>query len=320
MLEVLETARSVADKSRHVHINLEALERFSRELAGGSGRIPEWDHEHHFKGEDEETLAYFLVLDTINFCFWPPPGREKWEISHKHGTYSGYYALSVSLKKAIESGVPITEAPFLASLTLDQMKAILSGRGALQLMERRLDNLRELGRALLEQYHGKASKLVASARGSAKALVRLLAEGFLSFRDEAVYQGEKVFFYKRAQLFAADIHGAFNGNGWGGFRDIGELTAFADYKLPQVLRHLGILEYAAPLEQRVDRMVFITPGSPEEVEIRANTIWAVELIRQELKRLGKNWKACEIDSLLWNLGQDDAFRAKPFHRTVTVFY
>jgi hypothetical protein len=320
MLGVLETAKHVAEKSRHVRIEPEALRRLSRELARGSIPIPGWDDEHHFRGDDEATLAYLLVLDAINFCFWPPPGRDKWEISHEQSAYSGYYALSVSLKKALESGIPLTDARFLASLTLHQMKEILSGRGVLQLIEQRLENLRELGRVLLENYDGKASQLVAAARCSAVALARLLATNLTSFRDEAVYQGEKVFFYKRAQLLAADIHGAFAGKGWGSFGDVEELTAFADYKLPQVLRHVGVLDYSAPLAKRIDELIYLDPGSPEEVEIRANTIWAVEMIRQELERLGRKLRAFEIDWILWNLGQDDEFRQKPYHRTVTIFY
>jgi hypothetical protein len=99
-----------------------------------------------------------------------------------------------------------------------------------------------------------------------------------------------------------------------------ELTVFADYKLPQVLRHVGVLQYASDLAEKVDRMVSLDPGSEEEVEIRANTIWAVELIRQEMKRLGKDVRSSDIDWLLWNLGQEDRFRAKPYHRTVSLFY
>jgi hypothetical protein len=121
-------------------------------------------------------------------------------------------------------------------------------------------------------------------------------------------------------LFAADLHGALEGKGLGSFSDMEELTAFADYKLPQVLRHVGALEYSPGLAERVDRMVYLKAGSEDEVEIRANTIWAVELICREMKRLGKDVTASEIDWLLWNLGQDDQFRAKPYHRTLTIFY
>jgi Queuosine salvage protein len=320
MFEVLDTVKNVVEKSRQVRINHELLKKFSHELAERGFATPTWDAEHHVEGNDEETATYLLVVDTVNFCFWPPPGEKKWEISYRGKRYSGYYGLSVSIKKALEAKIPLNDASFLASLTLQQLKDVLAGTGALQLVEERLRNLQELGRVLLDQYNGLASEFVASAGGSAIKLVRRLAADFSSFRDQASYKGRKVFFYKRAQLFAADLHGALGGKGLGSFIDMKELTAFADYKLPQVLRHIGALYYSQGLAEKVDRMVHLDPGSEEEIEIRANTIWAVELIRRELTHFGKNVHAGEIDRLLWDLGQDDEYRAKPYHRTVNVYY
>jgi hypothetical protein len=320
LFEVLETAKNVAEKRRHVRINQEALRKFTQELAGRSTPIPTWDAEHHFKGNDEETVAYLLVVDTVNFCFWPPPGEKKWEISYRGKNYSGYCGLAVSLKKTLESRIPRIDASFLTTLTMKQLEDMLAGIGILQLMEERLRNLQELGRVLLDKYNGRASDLVAAAGGSAIKLVRMLAHDFSSFRDVATHEGHKVFFYKRAQLFASDLHGALEGKRLGSFGDMEELTAFADYKLPQVLRHVGALEYSPGLAERVDRMVYLKAGSEEEVEIRANTIWAVQLIHREMKRLGKEVRASQIDWLLWNLGQDDEFRARPYHRTLTIFY
>lgn len=320
MFEVLATAKRVAEKGRHVEINHEALKNFSREMAKNRHPVPTWDAEHHFQGKEGETAAYLLVVDTINFCFWPRKGEEKWKISYRGRTYSGYYGLSVSLKKAFESGIPINEASFLATLTLKQLRELMAGTGVLQLMEERLRNLQELGRVLLDKYHGRASDLVAASSGSAIQLVRRLVADLPSFRDQATYCDQDVFFYKRAQLFAADLHAALGGKGLGGFRDMEELTAFADYKLPQVLRHAGVLDYVPDLAETVDLLTPLGPGSEEEVEIRANTIWAVELIRREMKHLGKEVTASEIDRLLWNLGQEDRFREKPYHRTTTLFY
>ena len=110
------------------------------------------------------------------------------------------------------------------------------------------------------------------------------------------------------------------GKGWGAFNDMENLTCFADYKLPQVLRQLGILDYTSFLEQNIDRKILLKQGSPEEVEIRANTIWAVDLIRQELEVKGKGLKAYEIDWILWNMGQGKGFKVRPYHRTLTIFY
>jgi Queuosine salvage protein len=320
MFEVLETVKHVVDKSRHVQIDREALKNFSHDLAARGIPAPTWDADHHFKGNDEETVAYLLVVDAVNFCFWPPAGKQKWEISYKGRRYSGYYGLAASIKKALGSQIPLTEASFLASLTLEHLQEVFAGTGVLQLEEQRLRNLQEMGRVLLDKYRGRTSELVAAAEGSALKLVRTLAADFSSFSDRAIYHGQRIFFYKRAQLFASDLHGAFGGKGLGSFCDVEELTAFADYKLPQVLRHVGALIYSQGLAEKVNLMMPLEPGSEEEIEIRANTVWAVELICQEMKRLGKEVHASEIDWVLWNLGQDDRFRAKPYHRTVTTFY
>jgi hypothetical protein len=136
----------------------------------------------------------------------------------------------------------------------------------------------------------------------------------------ATYKGRKVYFYKRAQIFTTDLHAAFGGKGWGHFEDLDQLTAFADYKLPQVLRHMGILFYAEELARKVDQEILLEAGSVEEVEIRANTIWAVETIRRELNARGCPVRAFEVDWILWNMGQEDAYREKPYHRTATIFY
>jgi len=245
---------------------------------------------------------------------------DMWEIEYESRRLSGYYALAISLTQAVESGIPITRADYLAELSIGTLKKVLGGQGKLQLLEDRVQILNELGQLLVREHDGRAHRLVEAAEVSAVTLARLLAEKLSSFRDVAGYMGHKVFFYKRAQIFAADLYGAFDGKGWGSFMDIGELTAFADYKLPQVLRHLGILSYTQALAQAVDQQIPLEAGSPEEVEIRANTIWAVELIRRELERLGTELRAFEIDWILWNMGQAKGYKVRPYHRTVTIFY
>ena len=87
-----------------------------------------------------------------------------------------------------------------------------------------------------------------------------------------MYEGERVLFYKRAQICVADLAGSFGGEGWGRFHDLDPLTAFADYKVPQVLRRLGILRYdARRWPDRSNALEPIPAGSEPEVEIRAAT-------------------------------------------------
>lgn len=320
MFEILETSRIVANNSGFVHIDEAALEDFCRTWIAEGIDVPPWDSFHHFRGTPKETIAYFFVLDALNFCFWPPAGKPRWEIEYRSRTFSGYYALSVSLKKAMDSGIPLTKADFLANISLEDLKRILSGQGELQLLSQRVGILRELGQNLLAEYHGQASEFLKAAENSATELVRLVSEKLASFRDVATYGTHRVFFYKRAQILASDLYGAFNGMDWGYFKDIDKLTAFADYKLPQVLRHLGILCYGPDLTQKVDQGILLEAGSREEVEIRANTIWAVELIRQRLASMGRKLMAFEIDGVLWNMGQREMVNVRPYHRTVSIFY
>jgi hypothetical protein len=320
MKEVLDSTKYVMTQSRHVHIDTKALAHFAETILTHGAEVPPWDRHHHYRGDPEQTVSYLLVLDTLNFCFWAPAGALRWERPYASKMVSGYYGLASALKLALESGTPMTEASFLRDMTAEALSNLLAGSGTLPLLDERVDALRELGRVLLDEYSGRAVDLVKAAAGSAVMLARLLAEKATSFQDKAYYEGRDVFFYKRAQIFAADLYGAFEGRGWGRFKDIRRLTAFADYKLPQVLRHLGILIYAESLAEKVDRQALIKAGSTEEVEIRANTIWAVELIRQAMQEKDKSVTASQLDWMLWNLGQQDTYRAKPYHRTRTVFY
>jgi hypothetical protein len=320
MMEVLEATRFVVERSKRVHIHEPAVSSLCETLIRGDFTVPLWDREIHFFDGTEATVNYLFVLDTLNFCFWPPPGRLRWEIDHRDGTLSGYGALAASLTRAVQSGTPLLDAEYLSRIDLASLRQILGGRGAFQLLPERVKGLNELGAVLLQDWDGQAVKMVADARKSAVRLVSSITRSLLSFRDVATYAGRDIPFYKRAQILVADLHGAFEGRQWGEFRDMERLTTFADYKLPQALRELGILRYDEALAARVDDELPIESGSPEEVEIRASTIWVVELIRRQLERLGKGLMAYEIDWVLWNMAQEPTYKKRPYHRTLTVYY
>ncbi len=141
------------------------------------------------------------------------------------------------------------------------------------------------------------------------------------FRDTAEYAGRTVHFYKRAQIFAGDVHGAFGGAGLGALAGMERLTAFADYRLPQLLRARGVLVYVPDLARRVDAKEELAAGSPEEVEIRACTIVAVERLRAVVGALtGREVPAFAIDWRLWEIGERARDALPPHHRVRTTFY
>lgn len=100
------------------------------------------------------------------------------------------------------------------------------------------------------------------------------------------------------------------------------LTMFADYRVPVVLRQLGILRYSADLASAVDSKALLDPGSEVEQEIRGCCIAAVEALRVALEARGGGGAAqlqpggapaaagttrpllcIELDWTLWEMGE-----------------
>lgn len=90
------------------------------------------------------------------------------------------------------------------------------------------------------------------------------------------------------------------------------LMAYADYQVPAVLRHLGILVYSPELAAMVDGRQHIRKGSREELAIRAATIIACELFARIF-----GVTAAETDWFLWLKRKEPT---QPFHLTDTTAY
>jgi hypothetical protein len=179
--------------------------------------------------------------------------------------------------------------------------------------------LRDLGDWLSARHGGSFARAVAAADRSAERLAESLAEMPL-YRDVARYAGFEVPLYKRAQLTAADLAAAFGGRGCGAFSDLADLTIFADNLVPHVLRCEGVFAYDPGLAARIDRGELLPAGSPEEVEIRAVTLHAVELAVRALRARGVDASAQRLDYWLWNRGQRPEIKAHPRHRTRCPYY
>jgi hypothetical protein len=311
-----------------------------------------WDMRIHFFDGTERTLNWMALLDALNFCFWgdapkpraiergtvaplPDPDRiPRWRVQWRNTWYNGYNALAVALRRAVEAGQPLWDAGYLARLDADTLDAILrpdvDADGVavpIPLFMARLANARELGQVLLERYDGQFANVIAAARGDAVNLALRVVEQFPSFNDVATWRGpdgtatpSEVRILKRAQILVSDIASAFEGQSWGRFTHLDELTAFADYKVPQLLRRLGILSYSSELAARLDRLEPIPPGAPDEVAIRAATVWGVEWLRRALAERGMAVSASAIDYRLWLAGQQSHAQDRPYHRTRTIYY
>ncbi|MBI4785987.1 MAG: hypothetical protein HY782_02945 [Chloroflexi bacterium] len=315
-LDVLKTTAFVVEHARAVKIHGDAIERAADALAEKQVTPPAWNYEYHFHDGTPRTVNYLFLLDALNFCFW---GQPRWQIEYQGKTLDGYWALAAALKRAVEQKPEIADAEFLASISPQQLQEILQGRGEIPLFAERWRNVRELGVTLRNLWEGEAARLVECANHDAARLAQMIAENFSSFNDIAVYERE-VRFFKRAQILVTDLWGAFRGQDWGEFENINALTAFADYKLPQILRAWGVLRYSPALARKVDRKIQLAAGSAEEIEIRAATLWAVEFLRQALAARGRDLWSTQVDWILWEASQAKFAGIKPYHRVRTIYY
>ena len=322
-LGVLTATARVVRAARFVHLDRPALDALAARWAAIAWPEQAGLDALHFTDGTERTANWILVLDALNFCFWGAPGGPRWRVEWRGQLLDGYNALAAALTRAVESGRPLWDAEYLADLSASELADILrpaEGCPPIPLFEARLAHAREVGRVLQAKHAGQFVRARAAAGGSAVALALLLARDFPSFADIANWHGEAVPLLKRAQICVADLHAAFGGQGWGAFDDLDQLTAFADYKLPQLLRARGVLVYAPELAAAVESYTEIPAGSDEEIEIRAATIWAVELLRQALAAGGVSRTASAIDYRLWVESQTATPDMRPYHRTRTVYY
>lgn len=319
--DVLKSTRYVIENSELVKINKEKI----RGLTQGWGRkkieIPIWNYEYHFFDDCWRTCEYLFILDSLNFCYWTKDPKKKWRIEYKGKKFlSGYFALAFSLKKAVEQGLIRFDPSFILEMSYSDFRKIFQGEGHLLFLKKRFEILKENYSILDEKYKGRFVNLIDRCDGDAIKLVSEIAENFPSFRDETIYRGKKIYFYKRAQILAGDLYATFKGKKWGRFKNLDALTAFADYKIPQILRGYGILEYKDSLAKKVDSKKLIPQGSKEEIEIRASAVWAVEFLKEELNKLGIKLRSFEIDWILWNKAQKEGIKLRPYHLTGTIYY
>lgn len=317
MFEIIRDAsRRVAEQSRWVEICANRLSAYANSLLLEGIFDAQMDWRHHFRREPGETVAYFLTLAAVNF------GSGYFPHLSKGPGLTGYYTTATRLKQRFDDQGPFTSQE-LVDMDVDSCVRLFQQSGddpvVGELMGHFSRAFRQLGRLLQEDFQGSFLKLVTSAEGSAARLVAILSQ-MPYFDDRQVYGGRKIPFFKRAQLAAADLSLAFEGRGLGRFCDLDQLTLFADNLVPHVLRMDGILAYEPELLERINAGVLIPPGSPEEVELRACAVHAVELLRATPAAAKSGVTAQQLDYLLWHRGQQKQYKAVPRHRTRTIYY
>jgi hypothetical protein len=294
----------VAERAEYVHVERDRIPAYMGTLPidlpeGG----PDPDS-HLIDGTREELAAFWLTLDAINFgSGWFPTLR-------KPAGRSGYFTIATALRERFAAHGP-WRASDLARIRPAEVAAAFGQDPEHELMALFAASLNDLGRHVAAYHAGTFAGVVDAAGSSAVALVNRLS-GWRSFADTSLYDGVSVPFLKRAQIAAADLQRA----GVVRWRDASRLTMFADNLVPHVLRLDGILRFDPELVARIEREELIEHGSPEEVEIRACALHAVELIVAEQP----GTCAAQVDQVLWLRGQESRYKAVPRHRSRCTAY
>jgi hypothetical protein len=313
---VRSACRTVVKNAKYVRINYDHIAAYALSLPLQHAPAPGLDPQCHYLGHGDDTVAFILILDSVNF------GSGYFPHLHKRPGMSGYFTVASSLNDYFTIQGPLS-AKKLCDISIENCAEIfdqdLKKQPARDLMQLFAKALADLGRYITEKFDASFVGLVDAANASADRLVKLMIK-MPFFDDVEIYDNRKVPFYKRAQLTAADLALAFGGTGIGKFNDLDSLTIFADNLIPHVLRVDEVLIYDTGLAQRIDSGDLIPAGSAEEVEIRACAVHAVELLKEKILHSGESVTASELDYLLWNRGQQSYYKSRPRHRTQTVFY
>jgi hypothetical protein len=293
--DIRAACADVAARSRRIRVVEQAVVPYARTLPAESPPAPDLDG-----ASLEERAAFSLTLNAINFgSGWFPTLR-------KAPGMSGF--------RTVEAGLRAHgpwSADALAAMTREEIAAAVGQDPEHELIGHFAVHLRALGDRVRDDHGGSFLALARVGDGSAVRLAEHLA-GWPTWRDASPYEGGEVPFFKRAQIAAADLALA----GIAPAADLAALTLFADNLVPHVLRLDGVLAFDPGLVARIEAGKLIEHDSPEEVEIRACAVHAVE----RLVAARGATTATAVDNALWHRGGEPRYKAVPRHRARTTAY
>ena len=297
---VKKTCQYVVDNSKYVKINYHKLDDFIKCI--DCNNLKNWLMSNPYGLLDlniEMIINLLLIYESICYSFW---GEDKWTIKTNEGFKDGSDALLYIIINYVKKN-----GTDFSKITYQDFKDLLKGNVDIPLLKERYDTVTKISKIVNDKMEGSFYKYIKNIT-SDKELLNVIVDNFDSFKDERVYHGKKIYFYKLAQLLVSDIlH----------IRehlenievDYSNLLGCADYKIPQTLRALNITEYNSELANIVDDKKEIEISSEYEIEIRASQIIVIDYIKNKLK----NVNAIDINDFLFVYSKKVKDIARPYH-------
>ena len=299
--KIRSSCQYVADNSKYVKINYDKLDKFISNI--DCSNLKNWLMYNPYdllKIDVETIINFLLIFESIDYSFW---GQPKWMIDTEEGIKDGSDALLYVMLKYVNK----TKNTDFTKISLNEFKSILKGNVEIPLLEERYKTVVDISKIVNEKMNGNFYKFIKDITLDTK-LFDIIISNFESFKDERKYDGKTIYFYKLAQLLTSDIlHIREKLEGIN--VDYSNLIGCADYKIPQTLRALGIIEYNDELSNIIDLKKPIEISSKYEVEIRASQIVVIEYIHNKLI----NINPIDINDFFFVYSKKVKSIAKPYH-------
>lgn len=299
--KIIDSCNYVVNNSKNVKINYEKLDNFIKDI--DCNNLKNWllfNPNNLLEFNISKLINFLLIFESIDYCFWGDP---KWEIIADDGSKKdGSDALLYCMLKLFR----IKGLNELEYLSMDEFKEILNGNVEIPLLKERYETLIKNVKIVKEKMNGDFYNYIKDIYKD-EELFNIIIENFDSFNDVRIYNDKKIYFYKLAQLLTSDILHIREY-----FEkctvDYSKLLGCADYKIPQTLRAIGILEYNKELSNIIDNGKELEKGSEFEVEIRASQLFVINYIKNKI-----NVNAIDINDYLFLYSKKVKTIAKPYH-------
>lgn len=312
--KMFESIKYVVDNSKYVKINEKNIDNALPFLK--ENKKDAWLNNDYLdvKSVSQEQIVMFLILyESLNFCYWDCD--IKWKFEYKNEWYSGSFGLFFAIAKAIKNGYNLLDINYLEHITIEEFDEIFKGTTSIPMLKERYKIIKELA----HEFKSMPNLLEVVSANDDIELLNNIINHFNNFKDISIYKGKEIYFFKRAILLVGDLILNID------FvkekiKNDDNMQGCADYKIPQVLRQLGILEYSKDLAMLIDERKELEHDSEMEIEIRANMLYAIELIKNRLHQNQVNKNSVQIDNALWLLSKNKELKNKPHHLTKTIYY
>ena len=314
--QVLSSVSKVIPQLSCLEIDIEKLHEAAIDLSNEDFGI---NYEGNPNIVPKEYIRKTMLINTLNFVFSDFSTSVKYKIESLSDTEAMVYQID----KALLEGVPLTQGHYMRDIDLKEFKRIFTGNIEMPMADEKVKILNNVGNTLVTKYGGDWINFIDDGPkklyDNGEGLVERLVRDFKRFDDYSVFENEKVYFLKLAQLAFWGIHRELSKRHFY-IEDMENMTAFADYIIPVALENFGIVKYSSGLKEKIDSGILINRDSIEEIEIRSTSIYVTAKLTELINNYKNEEEKIIIPQLDFKLWTDFHADERPHHLTKTIMY